>query len=204
MIGDHEWIGAIVLAGGRSSRFGRDKLSEPVDGRPLLHHAIAAVRALTDEIIVVAAPYADPPVPEGITLVHDLRPFEGPLAALDAGLAASPVDRVIVVAGDMPTLVPAVLGRLIAALGADADAAILEVDGPRANLPLALTVEPASAAVRHLVDAGERRLGALLDVLDVLVVPSAEWRLDDPDGLTLRDIDTPADLHREGDAPPSR
>ncbi|MGH2474787.1 MAG: NTP transferase domain-containing protein, partial [Candidatus Limnocylindrales bacterium] len=29
-------IGAIVLAGGRSSRFGRDKLAEPMDGRPLL------------------------------------------------------------------------------------------------------------------------------------------------------------------------
>ena len=187
-------MGAIVLAGGRSSRFGRDKLAEEIDGRPLLQHAIAAVRALTDEIVVVAAPYADLPVPEGIALVHDRRPFEGPLAALDAGLAASPVDRVIVVAGDMPTLVPAVLGRLIAALEADADAAILEVDGPRAILPLALSVEPASAAVRRLVDTGERRLGALLDAMAVGTVPAAEWRIDDPDGLTFRDIDTPADL----------
>jgi molybdopterin-guanine dinucleotide biosynthesis protein A len=189
-----ERIGAIVLAGGRSSRFGRDKLAEPFDGRPLLHHAIAAVQALTDEVVVVAAPHADPPVPEGVALVHDLRPFEGPLAALDAGLAASPVDRVIVVAGDMPTLVPAVLGRLVAALEEGATAAILAVDGPRAILPLALATNPASAAVRHLVSTGERRLGALLDVLEVRIVPAVDWRQDDPDGRTLRDIDTPSDL----------
>ena len=36
-------IGAIVLAGGRSSRFGRDKLAESIDGRPLLDRAVEAV-----------------------------------------------------------------------------------------------------------------------------------------------------------------
>ena len=41
---DRVTVAAIVLAGGRSSRFGRDKLAEPVDGRPLLDHAIDAVR----------------------------------------------------------------------------------------------------------------------------------------------------------------
>ena len=189
-----ERIGAIVLAGGRSSRFGRDKLAEPFDGRPLLHHAITAVRALTDQVVVVAAPDADPPVPEGVALVHDLRPFEGPLAALAAGLAASRVDRVIVVAGDMPTLVPSVLGRLVAALEEGATAAILAVDGPRAILPVALATDPASAAVSRLVSTGERRLGALLDVLEVRIIPGVDWRQDDPDGRTLRDIDTPADL----------
>jgi molybdopterin-guanine dinucleotide biosynthesis protein A len=189
-----ERIGAIVLAGGRSSRFGRDKLAEPLDGRPLLHHAIAAVRVLTDEIVVVAAPESEPALPEGVRLVHDDRPFEGPLVALGVGLAASPVDRVIVVAGDMPFLAPAVLRRLLAAITVEATAAILEVDGPRAILPFALAVGPASLAVQRLVSAGERRLGALLDVLDIRVVPAALWRPDDPDGRTLRDVDSPDDL----------
>jgi molybdenum cofactor guanylyltransferase len=189
-----ERVGAIVLAGGRSSRFGRDKLAEPIDGVALLHHAIAAVRSVTDHVVVVAAPDADPLVPGGVTLVHDARPFEGPLAALDAGLAASPVERVIVVGGDMPTLVPAVLRRLLAALDDDASAAVLEVDGPRAILPLALMSQPARTAVRHLLEVGERRLGAVLDVLEVRVLSAAAWRADDPDGQTLRDVDTPADL----------
>jgi molybdopterin-guanine dinucleotide biosynthesis protein A len=188
-------IGAIVLAGGRSSRFGRDKLAEPLDGRPLLDHAIAAIRALTAEIVVVAAPGAQPPIPEGVVLVHDATAFEGPLVALEAGLAATQADRLIVVAGDMPSLVPAVLRRLLAALDDEADAAILAVDGPRAILPLAVAAGPARSAVHRLVLAGERRLGALLGELDLQVVPAALWRADDPDGRTLRDVDSPLDLH---------
>ena len=183
-----------MLAGGRSSRFGRDKLAELIDGRPMLHHAIAAVRALTDDIVVVAGVEAAPSLPDGVRVIHDDRPFEGPLAALGIGLSASATDRVIVVAGDMPALVPAALGRLLATLGAGATAAILDADERRAVLPMALIRKPARVAVGRLVDAGERRLGALLEALDLNVVPGAEWRLDDPDGRTLRDIDTPADL----------
>ncbi len=187
-------IGAIVLAGGRSSRFGRDKLAEPIDGRSLLDHVITAVRALTDDIVVVVAPGASPVVPALVVLTHDEREFEGPLVGLAAGLAVTTADRVIVVAGDMPTLVPAVLGRLVARLGPDADSAILETSGRRAILPMALATSPAAAAVQRLVAAGERRLGALLDVLDPAVIPEADWRFDDPDGRTLRDVDLPTDL----------
>jgi molybdopterin-guanine dinucleotide biosynthesis protein A len=187
-------VGAIVLAGGRSSRFGRDKLAERIDGRPMLHHAIAAVGALTDDIVVVAGVEAAPSLPDGVRVIHDERPFEGPLGALGIGLSASTADRVIVVAGDMPTLVPAVLGRLVAAVGDGGTAAILEVEGVRAILPVAVATRPATTAVRRLIDTGERRLGALLGAMDVTVVPAVEWRIDDPDGRTLRDVDTPADL----------
>ena len=150
-----ERVGAVVLAGGRSSRFGRDKLAEPIDGRPLLDHAIAAVRALTDVIVVVRAPDKDPTHLDGVTLVHDERPFEGPLVGLDAGLAAlgAEVDRVIVVGEFMPALVPAVLERLLAALGSGTTAAILDADGPRPILPMALVSVPAGVGVRRLVGA---------------------------------------------------
>ena len=46
----------IVLAGGASSRFGSDKLAAPLDGRPLLHHALDAVAAVADHVIVVVGP----------------------------------------------------------------------------------------------------------------------------------------------------
>ena len=187
-------IGAIVLAGGRSSRFGRDKLAEPIDGRPLLDHVLTAVRALTDDIVVVAAPGATPSVPADVRVVHDERPFEGPLVGLVTGLATTTADRVIVVAGDMPTLVPAVLGRLVARLGPDAPAAILGTSGRRAILPMALSTVPAAAAAQQLVTEGERRLGAILDLLGSGLVPEADWRFDDPDGRTLRDVDLPTDL----------
>ena len=198
-----ERIGAIVLAGGRSSRFGRDKLSEPIDGRPLLHHAIAAVRALTEEVVVVVAPGQDPPLPAGVRLIHDAAAFEGPLAGMCEGLEAMDpaIDRVVVVAGDMPSLEPAVLSRLVDSLGLSIDIALLEVGGEPVPLPMAILRAPALASARALLAAGERRLRALPDALHPTVVAETTWRLHDPHGATLRDIDSPSDLAARTDKP---
>ena len=51
----------------------------------------------------------------------------------------------------------------------------------------------ALAAAERLIAAGERRLGALTR-RSPTGSPEPVWRMLDPDGRTLRDIDTPADL----------
>lgn len=207
-------LGAVVLAGGRSSRFGRDKLAEPVDGRPLLHHAIDAVRSAQPgmDVVVVGAPGTAPALPPGVRLVHDPRAFDGPLAGLATGLAAldPEVERAIVVGGDMPGLVPAVLRRLVAALDADAgvDLALLGDDAAGADgtgsvatgalrarpLPAAVRCAPTVEAATGLLASGERRLRALAARLPTEVIPAATWRALDPAGATLRDVDVPEDL----------
>jgi uridine kinase len=194
-----ERIGAIVLAGGRSARFGRDKLAEVIDGRPLLDHAIAAVRVVATDVVVVAAPAANPAVPAGVRVAHDPVAFEGPLAGVAAGLAAldPAVDRVLVVAGDMPSLVPAVLRRLLDAIGAGRAAAVLGVDRDQPPLPMALDRDRAVGATDRLIEAGKTRLRALPEALDAEIVPEAVWRYDDPAGASFRDVDTPGDLPRD-------
>ncbi len=188
-------VTAVILAGGRSSRFGRDKLAEPLDGRALLLHAIDGVAPLATEILVVAAPDATPTVPHGVTLVHDPAAFEGPLAGLLAGLRAASAPVAIVVGGDMPSLVGAVLESMLAALDEPGvDAVVLDHDGRARPLPLSIRREPALAAGDRLFQAGERRLRALPEALATRTIPEATWRTLDPDALTVRDIDTPADL----------
>jgi molybdopterin-guanine dinucleotide biosynthesis protein A len=189
-------VGAIVLAGGRSSRFGRDKLAEPIEGRPMLDHAIEAVRLVATDIVVVAAPGGSPPIPPGITLAHDEQPFEGPLAGLATGLAAlgPDVDHVIVVGGDMPALVPAVLDRLLSLVDR-ADAVILNDDAGRRPLPMAVRRSIVQPLAERLLAGGERRLRAVLAELHAVVaIDPGTWRADDPTGETLRDVDAPGDL----------
>ena len=96
-------LAAIVLAGGRSSRFGRDKLAEAIDGRPMLAACdrCRAARSST-EILVVVAPDMSPGIPNDALLVHDDQAFEGPLAGVAAGLDATDADIVVIVGGDMP------------------------------------------------------------------------------------------------------
>ena len=190
-----ERVAAIVLAGGRSSRFGRDKLAEPIDGRPLVAHAIDAVREVAAEVLVVVAPGTDPAVLAGVRIVHDERAFEGPLAGVAAGLSATDAEIVVIVAGDMPTVVSDVLRRLVRCLTTTAaEAAVLVVGEDRPPIPMAVRQAAASAAAATLLASGERRLRALPDALQAAGIPEQAWREDDPGGVSLLDIDTPADL----------
>ena len=200
MTGPGGRLGGIVLAGGRSSRFGRDKLAEPVDGRPLLHHAIGAVQRLGPdvEVVVVAAPGVDPALPAGVRLAHDDEPFGGPLAGLAAGLTAlgPDIERVLVVAGDMTTVVPAVLAVLDETVRDGADAAVLEdPTGARPFVfPIAFRRSPAAPVVEALLAGGTRRFGAVAEALVAQVVPAQVWLALDPSASTPRDIDVPGDL----------
>ena len=188
-------VSAIVLAGGRSSRFGRDKLREPIDGRSLLEHSIAAVRPMSDEVLVITAPLGAPTVDEDVRVVRDSAPFGGPLLGLAAGLAAAHEAIVLVTAGDMPEVERRVIGLLLDALDdGSVDVAVLaEGDRPR-PLPMVVRRDAARAAIERLIEAGERRLGALTEELPRAVIAEAVWRPLDPEGRTLRDIDTTADL----------
>jgi len=92
---------AIVLAGGRSSRFGRDKLAEPLAGRPLLDHAVRSVAGVARDVVIlgpglpVSSPAGSMAVPRGVTVrfVPDAEPFAGPLVALAAGLVVLALAR---------------------------------------------------------------------------------------------------------------
>jgi molybdenum cofactor guanylyltransferase len=188
-------ITAIVLAGGRSSRFGRDKLAESIDGKTLLDHAIDGVRPLANEVVVVIAPGGMPPRRRDIRVVRDDAPFHGPLAGLLAGLRAAQQPDILVTAGDMPSLQPAVAEALLAALATSrAEAAVLEDEGHSRPIPMVIARDPGSAAAQRLIDAGERRLRALIDALVTTVIPEATWRALDPHGRSLRDIDAREDL----------
>jgi molybdopterin-guanine dinucleotide biosynthesis protein A len=195
-------VTAIVLAGGRSMRFGSPKLAVELEGRPLLEHAIEAAGAVADVVIVAGAP-----VPEALLgsaghppmrTVPDEEPFAGPLAGLSGALRDTTTGLAIVVGGDMPGLVPEVLRAMLEQLEArDAtDAVVLSSPPRRQVLPVAIDVARASSAAGEALEAGDRSLVRLLDRLHVLEIPAVEWLALDPVGRTLFDVDRPADVAR--------
>jgi molybdenum cofactor guanylyltransferase len=196
---DRAGVSAIVLAGGRSSRFGGDKLAASVGGSTLLDAAIAGVAAVADDIVVVLAPGDERTLRDvpAIRVTHDAAPFGGPLAGLLAGLEVVAQPLVIVAGGDMPTLRAEVLDLLIRTLGGTDDpfgAAILERRGRPEPLPAALRTGSATDGARVLLADGERSLRSLFDRLPTRLLDEATWRRLDPDGQTLRDVDELADL----------
>jgi molybdenum cofactor guanylyltransferase len=200
-----EGVSGIVLAGGASSRFGSDKLNATLDGQTLLVRAVAAVAAVSSEVVVVVAPGDDRPLP-GADLVpvpvrraQDPETHGGPLVGLLAGLEAAREPIAVVVGGDMPALSVDVLRTLSTALGlADRghEAAVLVRSGVFRPLPAAVRNGAATQAARRILGDGERSLVALMRELRTRHLPEAAWRGLDPAGATLLDVDTPEDLPR--------
>ena len=97
-----------VLAGGRSRRFGSDKAVALLDGTTLLDHAIAALAAQCDAVVVCGR--------RGPGSIEDRpTPDLGPLGGLNGALhhaAANGFDAVVSVPCDMPILPPDLVGRL--------------------------------------------------------------------------------------------
>ena len=109
-----------VLAGGRSTRFGSDKALALLDGKPLIEHAIDALAAQVDAVIVCGREYGDwvPDRPE---------PGLGPLAGINAALhaaAARGYDAVLTCPCDLPAL-PGDLAERLAGAAYVADVPVI-------------------------------------------------------------------------------
>lgn len=137
-------IAAIVLAAGRSSRMGRNKLLLDLAGKPIVAHVVDTVaQAGFAEIVVVTghqaakvkAALAGSAAPLRIVEARDYA--EGMAASLKAGIKAlSPgIDAAMVVLGDMPQVSLGLYHRIIAAYGPeDGRAIVLPVaEGKRGN-----------------------------------------------------------------------
>ncbi len=184
-------ISGIVLAGGESRRFGGDKLAERIHGRSLIELAARSLPGVVDEIVVVVAPGRPLPEldlggdPPPLRFAPDPAPFEGPLAGLRTGLAAARGVTVVVIGGDMPSVVPAVLALLLGAPRPPCSTRPASFVRCRWHLERATAL----AAAERLLAGGERRLRALLAELGTEALPRAAWAAEDPGGLTLLDID---------------
>ncbi len=194
----------IVLAGGISSRFGPDKLAVEVDGRPLLHHAIAAVATVVDEVVVViGADGARPRLPVDlevpVRVVRDAAAGLGPLAGLAAGLAAARAPLALVVGGDQPALAPTLLAELLLWLGPEAegpplDVVALQQDGRLRPLPSAVRVARCVRRRRLPWPPAREASSGSSGSSGVGTLGPERWRELDPAGDSLRDVDTRDDL----------
>lgn len=111
---------ALILAGGKSSRFGRDKTLATLDGVSLVERAAAGLRPLFDEILIASNAQDKFRIPDAVE-VADVYPDAGPLGGIHSGLVHSKNDALFVMACDMPNFSAALCKKLLAgSVGYDA------------------------------------------------------------------------------------
>ncbi|MGC0250600.1 molybdenum cofactor guanylyltransferase [Pseudactinotalea sp. Z1748] len=105
----------VILAGGRGRRMGgQDKAALPVAGRPMLARVLEAAQRARDVVVV-----GQVHTPDGVRQVSEEPPGGGPVAGINAGVAAlgEPAPWTCVLAVDQPDA-GAALSAIIGALPA--------------------------------------------------------------------------------------
>ncbi len=121
-------IAAYVLAGGRSSRMGRDKALVPIGGRPMVEHMVGKLRQISEDVSILSGSQE---LARFAPVVPDLRESCGPLGGLEAALAHARRSWSMVLPVDMPFLPVALLrGWMLETLRSpEARLALFVVDG---------------------------------------------------------------------------
>lgn len=173
---------------------GTDKLSLEVGGTSLLRRVHDALATRCLEVLVVGNEGAHL---QGVRRITDERPGgQGPLAGLEAGLAAARNPLVFVAAGDMPFLPESLVGYLLRRLEESGTGAVV----PRyrgGTHPLCAAYDRGLLPrVASALDGGVRSVRAFLEGLDEVEYVGEELRrFGDPD-LYLMNVNAPEDLKR--------
>ncbi len=174
-----ERTGAIILAGGRSTRMGRNKalLQLHPGGLTLIESVVARLREadLPPTLLVTNTP--DDYAFLGIHMVPDDIQDAGALGGILTALAHSPYARNLIVACDMPFLSPALLKHM-ASLPDDNDAIVPCWTDPEGRLQVetlhAIYSSRCIEPVRRRIVEGNLKVADLLEDISVLYLEEAE------------------------------
>ncbi len=127
----HEITG-VILAGGRGSRLGGvDKGLVRLHGRPLIEHAIDALRPQVGSILISANRNRDVYASYGVPVIADVfGDYDGPLAGILSAMHVTDKPFLLSVPCDAPALSPVLAERLAASLAeTNAELSVAFCDG---------------------------------------------------------------------------
>ncbi len=182
-----------VLAGGKSTRMGRDKAALSLNGRTLLETALAAVRPVVNEVFILGPrePYCN-----FAPVVADIFPGCGPLSGIHAALAQTKTEFNLMIAVDTPFLSAGLLRYLAErALAARAVVTAPEINGYPQPLCAVYSQDFLPIAERAL-RAGAYKIVPLFPNGGTLVIRETELARVAFTAEMFENLNTPEDLER--------
>ena len=183
----------VVLAGGRSRRFGRDKRLALIEGERLVDRQVRTLRALCPDVMIVGGA-AEEPSDRTVPVVHDIVPASGPLGGIHAALSHARGEDVLVTACDMPFLQLPLLRRLVE-VAPGHDVVVCRRGGYLEPLP-GVYSSRCLPHISRMLDLGERRIIGFFPLVKTVYLDEEETRRFDPLGLSFFNVNTPEDMAR--------
>ncbi len=188
-------ITGIILAGGKSLRYGKNKALVEVEGTRLIERVISVVQPLFENLIIITNnpreyDYLQLPMHE------DLIKGLGPLGGVYTGLEAISNESGFFVACDMPFLQSDLIRHMVEIKG-DFDAVVPKVDWKIEPLH-AIYTRNCLPAIKQLIDAQGYQIIKFFDNIRVRYVKEKEIRSFDSRLKSFLNVNSPGKLADAG------
>lgn len=184
-------VAGVVLAGGRSSRYGANKALVKVAGTPLIERTLEVMKSVFQRVVLITntpKPYAHLALPMYGDLVKGL----GPVGGIFTALSLIQEEAGFFVACDMPSLNPALI-RYMVTLQDDADVVVPRIDGKIEALH-ALYTRRCLPEIQKLIRSGVFQVFRFFPRVTVRYVHKAEVQRFDPQLASFYNINRPDEL----------
>jgi molybdenum cofactor guanylyltransferase len=183
-----------VLAGGLSSRMGKEKALLEINGTPLVVRAARVVTSVCGSATIVGSPedYAR----LGFPVIADQQPRLGPLGGILTALGHTDAAWNLVTGCDLPYLTADWLRFLMGRAAASPNLVVLPESDSGPEPLCAVYHRQAVDAIRAAIARGELKVTRALQSLPVERVLPADIRPFDPRGVLFQNLNTPEDFER--------
>jgi molybdopterin-guanine dinucleotide biosynthesis protein A len=189
-------VSCIILAGGKSTRLGRNKVVEKIGNHSLIERVVTRLSSLKTDLIIVAAKESS--IPQlinypGLKRINDIYPGRGSLGGVYTGLIVSETLFNLVVACDMPFLNLDLL-RYMISLAEGYDVVIPKTKNDILEPLHAVYSKNCISAIDMLIERDRFSILELFPLVKVRYLEKAEVERFDPEHLSFFNINTEADL----------
>ena len=192
---------AYLLAGGASSRFGRDKALVRFGTTPLLLQIVELAKSCTPKIAVVAGAQRYAGLEDHLEVIEDRWPGEGPLGGIITALQhTTATDSLaqwnLILSCDMPFLTAEWLEFLVARARASApETQVILPHSAHGPEPLCACYRTdAWEPLKNVFDRGVRKVTQALKEVRTEVLDESVWKRFDNAGRLFWNMNTPADF----------
>ena len=189
----HGELTGVILAGGKSRRYGRNKALVQLDGMALIERVLTVMQSLFQQVVLItntpeAYAYLNLPMHEDI--IKDL----GPLGGIYTALRSIHTEAAFVVACDMPFLNPDLIQHMVE-IRERCDIVVPKIDGFVEALH-ALYGKRCLPVIERLIQQKQYQIMRMFPHVSVRHVREAEIRRFDPDLKSFLNINKPQELRR--------
>lgn len=185
-------VAGVILAGGKSSRMGRNKALLPHNGKPLIESVYKVMAEIFDQVAIVTnspEEYAFLPCRK----IPDIHVGMGSIAGIHAGLNWSPEERIFAAGCDMPFLEKELV-RHLALVSVDESGVIPCTPGGLEPLH-AVYSKRLLPLLEEALQSDRKRIIDLIQRMGVKVISADDIAVISPRFRSFINLNTPEDYH---------